>query len=124
MWIVRSPKAKEKKNPASDSKVNSKCFIPKKIFPIKTTGRLIKKLSFSEVVLSNCLRSKVAMVDPERDSPGRAANPWTKPKTTASIFLKSRTFLKPSFLVFNCRNAVIRSRIPIPNVMIFPDKSI
>ena len=52
-----------------------KLGIFKNIFPIKTIGRLIKKLKRKEVVSLNFLNIKVETVIPDLESPGNEESP-------------------------------------------------
>jgi len=112
--MVRRPNPKAKSKPTSPFPEKWIALKLSSIFPPKTIGRLIKKLSFKETVLSNFLSSKAATVNPERDNPGKAANPWTIPKTMASLRVKSSGVLTPLFFLFNSRPAVINNKIPTP----------
>ena len=70
----------------------------KNIFPIKTKGRLNKKLIFNDKSSVYFRKRRTDTVSPERDNPGKAENPWANPTKKASVFLKDLLLLILVFL--------------------------
>ena len=74
-WIVANPNRNAKRHPHRVVSLIKGLPRFRKIFPPRTTGRLIRKLRVRACVSSNFLRSNAEMVRPERDRPGRIEKP-------------------------------------------------
>ncbi len=114
---------KENTKPQSNSIENTKYFKLRIIFPPKTIGKLIKKLNFNASLLLNFLKSKAETVNPERDNPGKTANPCIRPSRILSLLFKSCVSLFPLFVALSCNIPVNINKKPIIKVSILDDNN-
>lgn len=102
MWIVVIPKMNEVANPAKAVDENVSLSRFRIMFAPRTTGRDIRKESFSARVSSNFRRSRVETVVPDLERPGSVASPWVMPAIIESECFSCLFVLIPFlFFTFN-----------------------
>ena len=78
-------------------------------------GMLKRKEYLAAVILSNPQKSPVAIVQPEREKPGRAAKPWARP-INIDVFKSTWSFFASIFFdlysLYKSVNPVMKSKIP------------